>query len=74
MKPELHYTIVEISELRAGAQSLSGSIIRLKESIRVKFAHYLEEVQVSVNGERVLPVPPELLPGTRIEIDVETRF
>ncbi|MDD4151819.1 MAG: ATP-binding protein [Candidatus Gracilibacteria bacterium] len=72
MESDKHYTVIEITDLKS--KTIATADKRLKEDIQVRFGHYLDEITIKVNGDRVFKKVPELSEGTRKEIEIDTTY
>lgn len=72
MESDKHYTVIEITDLKS--KTIATADKRLKEDIQVRFWHYLDEITIKVNGDRVFKKVPELSEWTRKEIEIETPY
>lgn len=69
---EKHYTVIEISDLKS--KTVLTAEKRLKEDIQVRFGHYLDEITIKINWDRVFKKKIELSEWTIKDIDIETKY
>lgn len=72
MESDKHYTVIEITDLKS--KTIATADKRLKEDIQVRFWHYLDEITIKVNWDRVFKKVPELSQWTRKEIEIDTPY
>lgn len=67
-----HYTIIEITDLKS--KSLSSAEKKLKDDIQMRFWHYLDDITIKVNDDRVLKKEPIMSDWTIQDINIKTKY
>lgn len=67
-----HYTIIEITDLKS--KSISSAEKKLKDDIQMRFWHYLDDITIKVNDDRVIKKEPVMSDWTIQNIDIKTKY
>ena len=67
-----HYTVIEITDLKS--KTVQTAEKRLREDIQVRFWHYLDEITIKLNWNRIFKKKIELSEWTKKEINIDTKY
>lgn len=67
-----HYTVIEISDLKS--KTILTAERRLKDDIQVRFWHYLNDITIKLNWDRIFQKVIELSEWTKQEIDIDSKY
>ena len=67
-----HYTVIEISDLKS--KTILTAEKRLKDDIKVRFGHYLNDITIKLNWDRIFQKVVELSQWTKEDINIETPY
>ena len=69
---EKHYTVIEITDLKSNTVLTAEK--RLKDDIQIRFGHYLDEITIKLNWDRIFKKTVELSEWTKKEINIDTHY
>lgn len=72
VEEDKHYTIIEITALKN--KTVLTAEKKLKDDIQMRFWHYLEEITIKVNDDRIFKKDPEISEWTVQEINIPTKY
>ena len=67
-----HYTVIEITDLKS--KTVQTAEKRLRDDIQIRFWHYLDEITIKLNWDRIFKKKVELSEWTTKEIDIKTNY